>query len=326
MKYLLNILMLALPFTVSADASLKEIKELRRLAFGSCNKHTRPQPIWDQIAANSPDLFIFDGDTVYADGKGLEVLSNAYKIQNNVEAYKKFKTVVPVIGMWDDHDYGKNNGGNEYQFKKESQKLFLDFIGEPLNSPRRNQEGVYTSYTFGKDDHKVKVILLDNRYFKNIEKGALLGEKQWKWFEEEIKNSDASLNIIVAGISILSPKTIHSEEWADYPAEKERLAKTVKSTKTPYLYLAGDKHFADIFWKNEELEFLSSGMTHNTEGVVRPLIRAMYPSPIFRHNYGLIDFQWEGKTPVLDLSVRTDTGEVFNQKKVKWNNGRWIIL
>ncbi len=36
-----------------------------------------------------------------------------------------------VIGVWDDHDYGTNNGDHTYKGKHLSREIFLDFIGEP---------------------------------------------------------------------------------------------------------------------------------------------------------------------------------------------------
>jgi alkaline phosphatase D len=305
---------------------LDQIRSLKRLVFASCNKHTREQPLWNQMAGHFPDLFIWGGDTVYADGKGVEEILNAYKLQDSVVDYASFKSRTPIIGIWDDHDYGKNNGGNDFKFKKLSQNYFLNFMEEPLSSLRREQEGIYTSYSFGKHPSKIKIILIDNRYLKDIKKGALLGEPQWQWLEQEIKNSDASLHLLVSGISVLSPKTVHTEEWADYPSEKNRLKNIMKSVNTPYLYLAGDKHFSDIYSKGDELEFLSSGMTHNTEVVVRPLIRSLYPSPVFEHNYGMIDFGWDENLPVLNLSIRTEDGKTRNPKKIKWDKTHWTEI
>ena len=39
---------------------------LRHIAFGSCANQKLPQPIWDAVLANRPDLYIFAGDNVYA--------------------------------------------------------------------------------------------------------------------------------------------------------------------------------------------------------------------------------------------------------------------
>lgn len=39
--------------------------------------------------------------------------------------------------MWDDHDYGINNGGAEYKLKYIMREVFLDFLKEPKDSERR---------------------------------------------------------------------------------------------------------------------------------------------------------------------------------------------
>lgn len=50
-----------------------------------------------------------------------------------------FTLVLPisqVIGTWDDHDYGLNDAGKEFGGKITNQKLLLDFLDEPQDSPR----------------------------------------------------------------------------------------------------------------------------------------------------------------------------------------------
>jgi alkaline phosphatase D len=42
-------------------------KPLSRIAFGSCAKQDKPQPIWDAIVATQPQRFLFIGDNIYAD-------------------------------------------------------------------------------------------------------------------------------------------------------------------------------------------------------------------------------------------------------------------
>lgn len=61
-----------------------------------------------------------------------------------------------------------NNAGGEWPEKVFAQKAFLDFLDEPLASPRRRREGVYESYTYRglgrRKDRSVRVVLLDTRY------------------------------------------------------------------------------------------------------------------------------------------------------------------
>ncbi len=53
-------------------------RELTRIAFGSCAKSDKPQPIWDAVLAARPDLFIFLGDNVYLDTRDPVVMRRKY--------------------------------------------------------------------------------------------------------------------------------------------------------------------------------------------------------------------------------------------------------
>ena len=35
------------------------------------------------------------------------------------------------MAIWDDHDFGTNDGGADFRHKDQTQQLFLDFFGEP---------------------------------------------------------------------------------------------------------------------------------------------------------------------------------------------------
>lgn len=300
------------------------VKNLERLAFGSCNKQYNQQTVWKDMIEQSPDLFIWGGDNVYANTKVPADILKSYQQQNQIEDYKFFKALTPIIGTWDDHDYGTNDGNGRYPIKKQSQQHALDFYEEPQMSPRRMQEGIYASYSFGDAGKKIKIILLDNRYFKELEKGSeMLGSKQWKWLQDEVANSDASLYLIISGLSVISPAAPGSEEWGDYPQERLKLRKILEASKKPYLYMAGDKHFSSVFKRNGEYEFMASGMTHNTRLPLRPYVRARYPDPVFVYNYGMIDFAWENSIPILTVSVRTAYGQSFHLKKLKWGTSGW---
>lgn len=41
------------------------------------------------------------------------------------------KNGTKVIGVWDDHDYGINDGGKDFFLKNITRDIFLDFIKEP---------------------------------------------------------------------------------------------------------------------------------------------------------------------------------------------------
>lgn len=42
-----------------------------------------------------------------------------------------------VVGVWDDHDYGINDGDKTFSQKHFTREIFLDFVEEPIDSVRR---------------------------------------------------------------------------------------------------------------------------------------------------------------------------------------------
>ena len=59
--------------------------------------------------------------------------------------YSEFAKTTPIIGVWDDHDYGVNNGDRTFSKKDQVRDIFLDFINEPQDSDRRLEKntGIY---------------------------------------------------------------------------------------------------------------------------------------------------------------------------------------
>ncbi len=300
-------------------------KNLTRIAFGSCNNQNHDQPLWKDLMLTKPDLWIWGGDIIYADWERNYDIKASYEKQKMQPDYKEFSSKTPVLGIWDDHDFEANDADGRNDHKKENQKLLLDFLDEPAESPRRTQEGIYTSYEFGEKNKKIKVILLDGRYFKGLEADApMLGKAQWDWFENEIKNSTAKVHLIMTGLSIFSPILPYSEEWWERPGEVKKMLRIMNEHRPQgALFLTGDKHFSSIFQSYGQLEFLSSGMTHVVDHRAWWYISRKYPNTYFGLNYGLIDVEWEGQTPLLTLSIRTIDHRSVHKQKYRWGNVNW---
>ncbi|CEG45973.1 phoD [Plasmopara halstedii] len=333
-------------------ADLKQ--PLQRVAFGSCNDQSFPQPLWPHIAAHEPQLWIWMGDIIYADMKELdeprpfaipprkmfveapaEVLIRKYNKLMANEDYAAFVSRTPVIGIWDDHDYGINDGGKFYSYREQSQQVFLDFIGEPKNSSRRQQQGIYTSYTIGLGEQTVKFILVDNRYNRDnygTKSGDFLGEAQWKWLENELISSTAAFNVIVSGVQILpGDRYPIAECWDRFPNERERFFKLLLSSNAKgVILLSGDVHFSEINQvvcsngTNTITEITSSGLTHSWMEFHMPSLKHIMalvftyanlllpwefrPSQnsFYGHlNWGSIEFDWESRPhPVATVKIR----------------------
>ena len=59
--------------------------------------------------------------------------------------YQQLEASSKVIGVWDDHDFGINNGNFMYEGKYLTRDIYLDFIKEPMDSKRRIEKhrGLY---------------------------------------------------------------------------------------------------------------------------------------------------------------------------------------
>lgn len=258
-------------------------QEVFTFAFGSCNNQRLNNPFWEDILSLQPDVWVWGGDNIYADTNNMRKMKRMYKSQKKVKGYKKLTTKVPILATWDDHDYGKNDAGVEFEMKDESQQLFLDFLDLPKNSSRRKQKGVYHSKTFKTGNGNVKVIVLDTRYFRtSLTKGAngqrfqpnqynegtILGKTQWKWLTNELTKSTATFTVVVSSIQVLS-KEHGFEKWANFPHEVDKLSTLIKkSTNTNVILLSGDRHISEFSKTTIEglayplIDFTSSGLTH----------------------------------------------------------------
>lgn len=286
--------------------------ELTRIAFGSCNRSDLPQPLWSTVLSNQPDLWVWAGDIVYGDTTDMGALAAKYRDQAANSGYRRLTASVPVVGVWDDHDYGVNDGGADYPKKAESQQLLLDFLGVPEDDPRRQRQGVYASHTLGEPPRQVQLILLDVRYHRESPgpRADILGEAQWQWLAEELRHSRAQLTLIVSGTQIL-PEDHRWERWAAYPAARDRLLALIESSGRPgVVLLSGDRHFAELSVIHDEAfyplyELTSSGMTHFWEQMPDEPNRARVGRYYKGLNFGLIEVDWDADAgPILRMEIR----------------------
>ena len=148
-------------------------RTVTKIAFSSCVKAWKPQqPLWDAVEAFDPDVFLWTGDAVYANGTTLRHLEAGLAEQLSRRDYQAFLRASEekgrvVDGVWDDHDLGVNDGGAEVPDIPARQSFYLDFLGLAPDAPRRGRSGLYKSITFGSNPRQVKVILLDVRSFRD---------------------------------------------------------------------------------------------------------------------------------------------------------------
>ncbi|GAB3984351.1 hypothetical protein GCM10028806_59050 [Spirosoma terrae] len=296
-----------------------------------------PQPLWDDVVAQKPDVWIWLGDNIYGDSENMDTLRTKYAMQKSNPVYQQLRQSASIIGVWDDHDYGVNDGGKEYPKRKESQQVMLDFFDVPTDSPLRKQEGAYSAHVYGPKGKRVKVILLDARYFRDpLKKGGadgktnvadpsgdMLGETQWKWLENELTNSDADIHIIGSGVQVIPNDHIY-EKWGNFPTSRQRLFNLIGKTKPKgAFFISGDRHIAEVSKLNvpglpyDLFDITSSGLTH----VGKPREEKnqhRVGEVIFKLNYGLVTINWDAKPLTATVRINGDEGATYLTQELKF--------
>ncbi|MBI1769848.1 MAG: alkaline phosphatase family protein [Bacteroidetes bacterium] len=312
------------------------------IAFGSCDNQEKPQELWQEIIKQKPVLWIWGGDNIYADTGDTTVLKTMYAKQKSDPGYKQLLKTCPITGTWDDHDYGTNDGGKFWPHRDEFKKFELQFLDIPRNNAVWSRPGIYNSMTYGDGKTKIKVINLDTRYFRDTlvkvyykpegsekkeykyevnETGDILGDVQWKWLEDELRNSDAPFFIINSSIQALA-EDHRFEKWVNFPKARQRLLDVLAASKKNVLIISGDRHIAefskvDLPGANYPLyDFTSSGLTHTWPEKWVEANRYRVGELVIQKNFGIIKIDWGMKDFKVTLQIRGKDNQVFQHQVI----------
>jgi alkaline phosphatase D len=295
--------------------------QIDRIGFGSCNDLTRPQTFWPNIVAKQPQVFLFLGDNAYLD------YGDTYEKLGALPGFKSLIAIAKPLPIWDDHDYGTNDGGGSFGGKDSYKKKFIDFWGGlgavPASSPRRTRPGNYDSVVLGPVGRQVQFLMLDNRWFKGTApSGTVLGDAQWQWLADELRRP-ADLRVIMSGFQALGSST-SSEGWGEYPAEQQHLLDVIKASQAKgVIIVSGDKHYAEISRRDGVVgyplyDFTSSSLTaSNSYAPEANSYRDTPSSASQEHNFGLMTIDWA--TPGRPVNVQifdANTGNVLMAKSL----------
>jgi alkaline phosphatase D len=319
-------------------------RRLSRIAFGSCAEQSKRQPVWDAVLGRRNDLFVFLGDNIYGDSDDMKVLAAKYAKLAAIPGFARLRSTTPVAAIWDDHDFGENDGGGDFPQKDASRRLFLDFWDEPAGSPRRERDGVYASYVFGPPGERVQLILPDLRYNRTpmlpMELGGasydawasqrvaaglplpgpyarnpdhaatMLGERQWRWLERQLE-VPAEVRLFGSSVQVLADFT-GWEGWACFARDRDRLIDAIRRKRASgILFLSGDIHYSELSKLDVNVPYplwdlTSSGLTEEWR---IPTPNANRASDVVADaNFGFVDIEWKGPATTLVIGITDAKG------------------
>ena len=329
-----------------AGLALDTSKALTRILVASCLDEEKAADSASllSVAAESADLFLMIGDNVYGDRDGPAYVNNqpelnelraSYADLAAREDFKALRARLPMMVAWDDHDYGANDAGREFPFRRLAERIHERFWG--LESEDVGAyPGTYYARTFGPEGQRTQIIMLDTRFFRSAltptdewnKKGKeryipsadpeqdMLGNDQWTWLENRLQDP-ADLRLIVSSIQVLPTDGHGFEAWATMPLEQQRLYRLVRETEARgVVFVSGDRHAGFLYKDDAALPYpahevtassLNVAFAETTAEMDRAQVGEGYPP----ENFGAIGIDWTAGT--VSLEIRSNTGETVRQ-------------
>jgi membrane-associated phospholipid phosphatase len=214
-----------------------------RVALSACARVGSNARVFDAIAAADPLVYVEMGDIHYENIGGN--LPAAFR-----EAYDRLLTEpgqaalyrqVPIAYVWDDHDYGPNDGDSTSPSRPAARQVYREVVPhagvEPGDAP------INQAFTIG----RVRFVMTDNRSERTAD--SMLGESQLAWLLEELTMSSRThaLVVWVNPVPWIAEPREGGDNWSGYPDERRLIADTIAEAEVDNLIMvSGDAHMVAL--------------------------------------------------------------------------------
>jgi alkaline phosphatase D len=295
-----------------------------RVTFGSCfDDYRRDLPIFDAIRREESDIFLMLGDNCYflqPDWQSEHTMMLAQLRNRNNPAIRRLLPEVPVLGIWDDHDFGPNDSDGRFPGKDSALRVFKRMWAQRAYGTVETV-GIFSAVRVG----PVALFLLDGRYHR-VENREILGRGQLQWLLDRLAESDAPIKLIVSGSQVLPEATVPKgwECWRkDAPGELEALLSGIEQRGIEgVLFVSGDVHLGYLIRtrgralsderRGPEFWELTSSPLANHPWTERLVGAGLYDPSLLQEeavpNYGVVDIDLDRAGREIILSLRDERG------------------
>ena len=278
------------------------------------------ETMWDTIGETKPAALLMLGDNVYIDQpEHLLAHDYCYSRRQQRPEWRKLTSSTPIYSIYDDHDFGVNDcvPGPDIEsppWKRTVWNKFRENWVNPAYGGGDEQPGCWYDFHIG----DVHFILLDGRYYRDLDGGSMLGPVQKAWLKSTLKNSTATFKVLASPVP-WSPgvKPGSRDTWDGFPAEREEIFSYIEAQSIDGVFLiAADRHRTDLRTIERPngykfYEFESSRLTNrHTHKVIQT------PGLIWGHSdtcsFGLMRFDTAAEDPQVTFECITIDGEVLH--------------
>lgn len=286
------------------------------------------EKMWTTIAGYEPRAMLLLGDNVYIDDP-LHVMTQhyCYYRRQSQPQWRSLVAATSVYSIYDDHDFGTNDciPGPEIDvpsWKRDVTKVFKENWNNPIYGGGEENPGCWYEFYIG----DVHFIMLDGRYYRDLEGGSMLGPIQKKWLFRALESSRGKFKIIASPVP-WSPgvKPESKDTWDGFPNEREEIFSFLEEQEIEgVLLMSADRHRSDLRKIKRSnaydlYEVMSSKLTNvHTHDLLENAEGSEF---IMGYNvkcsFGHLDFDTKKEDPQLKYSIVNIDGEVIDYRVLK---------
>jgi phosphodiesterase/alkaline phosphatase D-like protein len=220
-------------------------------ALGSCAWTGSNAPTFATIQQLQPLFFLHTGDLDYQDiaVNDRAVYRQTYETVLSSPAQSQLYRHVPIMYMWDDHDFGPNNSDSTAPGRHAARLTYQEYVPHYPLQAGSGDVPIYQRFDVG----RVRFLVCDSRSARSPwtapddAQKTMLGVTQKAWLKDQLLRARDSVALIVWVNTLPWIGITGDDGWYVYTHERTELANFIKDNQIRNLcQVSGDAHMIAI--------------------------------------------------------------------------------
>jgi alkaline phosphatase D len=222
----------------------------------------QPFRVFDAMRGRNADLFLYLGDTIYADlgqprAVTLDQYRQKYRRNRQDAALRAYVASAATWVVWDDHEVA-NNFDSRHPRLATGRTALLEYW--PIRTPPGEPTRLYRSLRWGLT---AEIFILDTRQYRTPSAApddpekTMLGPAQKHWLLDGLARSEAAIKIVASTVTL---RYAGRDSWEGYDRERDEILRAVRDQRIQnVIFLAADVHYAALIQHPEGVYEAISG-------------------------------------------------------------------
>ena len=220
-----------------------------RFTFASCQRTGSDHAVHDAIAREKPLFHLITGDFHYEDidRPDASLFAAAYARNFGSASQSRLYAQVPLVYIWDDHDFTGNNSHGGSAARSTVRELYRRWIPHYPLAAGGPDASIQQAFTVG----RVRFLLTDLRSERDPHRTddhpgkTMLGAAQKQWLQEELRAAAGRYGLVVwvSSVPWIAAASPRADHWGGFAHERAEVAAMLSGAGLPpVLILSGDSH------------------------------------------------------------------------------------